>query len=409
MDREALNALKRDRTDDNGPEPIRKGWFWAILIIVIFAAGGAVAWASLGGQPLKVKTATATVSGGGGGDGSGVSVLNASGYVVATQEAAISSQIVDKIEKVTVDEGDHLKKGQVVAYLDNSSYKAAVDEARSALATDRAAIEKAKATLALDKITLKRQQKLLPRRATSQSAVDKANAAVNVDQAALAQAKAKLGVDQQALNAANVELSYTVLHAPFDGVVTEKYAHPGEMISPAAVGGYTQTGICHMVDMKSLEVDVDVNEAYIQRVHKGMRTEAVLDAYPNWRIPSHVISVVPTANKEKATIKVRIAFNKLDPRIVPEMGVQVWFYNKKPKAGENAPAFVSVPAKAVRGSGADRYVYVVNDGKAQRQPVKTGSRRGDAVRVTSGLSGGEQVIVSAPKNLHDGEKVAEAK
>jgi RND family efflux transporter MFP subunit len=409
MDREALNALKRDRTDDNGPEPSRKGLFWAILIIVIFAAGGAAAWASLGDQPLKVKTATATVSGGGGGGGSGASVLNASGYVVAQQEAAISSQIVDKIEKVTIDEGEHVKKGQVVAYLDNSSQKAQVAEARSVLSTDKAAIKKAKATLALDKITLKRQNKLLPRRATSQSAVDKAHAAVQVDQAALAQAKAKLGVDQRALDADQVQLSYTVLHAPFDGVVTEKYAHPGEMISPAAVGGYTQTGICHLVDMKSLEVDVDVNEAYIQRVHKGMRTEAVLDAYPNWRIPSHVISVVPTANKEKATVKVRIAFNKLDPRIVPEMGVQVWFYNKKPKHGESAPAFVSVPAKAIRGSGADQYVYVVNDGKAHRQSVKTGSRRGDAVRVTSGLSGGEKVIVSAPKKLHDGEKVAEAK
>jgi RND family efflux transporter MFP subunit len=405
MDKDALNALRRDHTEETTPEPHRKRRLWIILAVVILVGCGAAAWATTRAQAVEVKTATVAVSGGGGG-GAGASVLNASGYVVAQQEAAISSQIVDKIEKVTIDEGERVKKGQVVAYLDDSSQKAAVAEARSRLGMDRAAIAQAKATLSLDKITFGRQQKLMPRRATSQSAVDKAQAAVQTGQAAIAQAQAQLEVDQRALQAAQVDLSYTVLHAPFEGVVTEKYAHPGEMISPQAVGGYTQTGICHLVDMKSLEVDVDVNEAYIQRVHKSMRTEAVLDAYPNWRIPSHVISVVPTANKEKATVKVRIAFNKLDPRIVPEMGVQVWFYDKKPKPGEHAPAVVSVPAKAVHGSGSDQYVYVVDEDKVHRQPIKTGPRRGDNVQVASGLSGGEQVVISAPSKIHNGETVA---
>jgi RND family efflux transporter MFP subunit len=402
--KEALDALRIDHESER-PTGGRGGRIASIVVaLVVLIGGGITAWAFLAPHAMAVETAPVEVTGGSGASNAG-SVLNASGYVVAEMETTVASQIAGMIKKVLVTEGMKVHKGQVLAYLYDARAKASLANAESGLKASRAGVAQAKATLARDQLKLKRTGELATSHATSQASLDQANAAVNIDKAALKQARAQVAVSEASLESAKINLGYRTIRAPFDGVVTEKYAHPGEMISPAAVGGFTKTGVCQLVDMSSLEIDVDVNEAYIQRVKQGMRVEAVLDAYPNWRIPAHVISVVPTANKQKATVKVRIAINKLDPRIVPEMGVQVWFYDKKPKHAKRKPVALLVPAKAVHGGGTDQYVYLLNDGHAKRTSVSVGPKQNGKVTVLSGLAGGQSVIVSAPKPLHDGDAV----
>ncbi|HET6725475.1 MAG TPA: efflux RND transporter periplasmic adaptor subunit [Gammaproteobacteria bacterium] len=401
--KEALDALRIDREAEEPSSGHRGRWAGGLLALVVLLGGGTAAWAFLAPHALAVETAPVEVTGGSAG-GAG-SVLNASGYVVAEMETTVSSQTTGMIKKVLVTEGMDVKKGQVLAYLDDADARARVASAKSQFLVNKAAVAKASAVLAQDQLTLERTRKLAAQHLTSDASLDQARSTVNVDKAALKQAQANVAVSEASLHSAQIELSYTIIRAPFDGVVTEKYAHPGEMISPAAVGGFTKTGVCQLVDMSSLEIDVDVNEAYIQRVKEGMRVEAVLDAYPNWRIPAHVISVVPTANREKATVKVRIAFDRLDPRIVPEMGVQVWFYEKALQKAESKPVALLVPAKAVHGGGRDRYVFLLAEGRAKRQAVTVGPEQNGKVSVLSGLSGGERVIVSAPQPLKGGEQV----
>ncbi|HET6655903.1 MAG TPA: efflux RND transporter periplasmic adaptor subunit [Gammaproteobacteria bacterium] len=402
--KEALDALRIDR--DAEPTSNGHGGRIASMLValVVLIGGGVTAWAFLAPHALAVETAPVEVTGGGTAGNAG-SVLNASGYVVAEMETTVSSQVTGMIEKVLVTEGMKVDKGQVLAYLDDAQARAQVANAESALRASQAAVAKAKAVLAQDRLTLERTQKMAAQHLTSRASLDQAKSTVNIDQAALKQAEAQVAVAEASLRTAQIRLGFTVIRAPFKGVVTEKYAHPGEMISPAAVGGFTKTGVCQLVDMDSLEIDVDVNEAYIQRVNEGLRVEAVLDAYPDWRIPAHVISVVPTANRQKATVKVRIAFDQLDPRIVPEMGVQVWFYEKAAPKAEHKPVALLVPAKAVHGGGADRYVFLVADGRAERQAVTVGPEQNGKVTVLSGLSGGQRVIVSAPQPLKGGERV----
>jgi RND family efflux transporter MFP subunit len=404
--KEALDALRIDRDGDE-PGHARGGRVAALVgVLVVLIGGGIAAWTFLAPHAMAVETAPVEVTGQTASGGGGGSVLNASGYVVAEMQTTVSSQITGMIKQVEVTEGMQVDKGQVLAYLYDKRARAEVDNAGSGLQASKAAVAQAKATLARDQLKFNRTRKLAAKNAASQASLDQASAAVNIDNAALKQAESRVAVARAGLESAQINLDYTVIRAPFKGVVTEKYAHPGEMISPAAVGGFTKTGVCQLVDMASLEIDVDVNESYIQRVKKDMRVEAVLDAYPNWRIPAHVISVVPTANKEKATIKVRIAFDKLDPRIVPEMGVQVWFYDKaSEKQAEDTPVALLVPAKAVHGGGAGKYVFLIADGHAKRTSITVGAKQNDKVTVLSGLSGGQQVIVASPKPLKDGEQV----
>jgi RND family efflux transporter MFP subunit len=403
--KDALNALKIDRDAPPAPSPRRGRWFGGLsLVLAIIVVAGA--WWYFHPKAVTVQTMTVTAVAQGG-DAAGASILNASGYVVAQQQATVSSQVTGMIDAVYVEEGMHVKKDQVLARLDDSAARASVATAESQLQTDQALVVQNQAQLLKDQQNLTRTIALAKQNLMSQSDLDSAQAAVDIDKANLEHAQGQVKVDGDNVRSSRIFLDYTVIRAPFSGVVTEKYAHPGEMISPAAVGGFTKTGICMLVDMRSLEVDVDVNEAYIQRVHNGMPVDAVLDAYPSWHIPAHVISIVPTANQEKATVKVRIAFDKLDPRILPQMGVQVWFYAEKGQNSQPQVTSVAIPQSAVHGSGAGQYVYVVDQGRVKQQSVKTLPAANNQVTVLSGLSGGEQLVVSSEAPLHQGERVQE--
>lgn len=401
--KDALNALKIDRDAPAAASP-GHGWLFGGISVALAIIVIAAAWWYFHPKAVTVQTMTVAVQGG---DASGGSILNASGYVVAQQQATVSSQVTGMINAVYVEEGVHVKKDQVLARLDDSAARAAAATAASQLQADQALVAQNQAQLLKDQQNLTRTITLAKQGLLSQSDLDSAQAAVSIDQANLDHAKGQVKVDQDNLRSSNIYLDYTVIRAPFSGVVTEKYAHPGEMISPAAVGGFTKTGICMLVDMRSLEVDVDVNEAYIQRVQDGQQVDAVLDAYPDWHIPSHVISVVPTANQEKATVKVRIAFDKLDPRILPQMGVQVWFYAEANKNSEPQVTRIVIPKTAVQGESGNRYVYLVERGHVKQQSVKTLPASNDQVTVLSGLSGGEQLVVSSKTQLHADEIVQE--
>ncbi len=402
--KDALNALKIDR--DAPPTPGRGGRKWwlggiiAALVIILILAG----WWLFHPRAVEVRIMQVVAQGG---DSNGGSILNASGYVVAEQQATVSSQVTGMITAVYAQEGMRVKQGEILARLDDRQARTLLASAHGQLQADQALVDQNQAQLLKDQQNLTRTLVLAKQHLMSQSDLDNAQAAVDMDKATLAHAQGQVKVDEDNVRAATIGVSYTVIQAPFSGVVTEKYAHPGEMISPAAVGGFTQTGICTLVDMQSLEVDVDVNEAYIQRVHNDMRVDAVLDAYPNWHIPAHVISVVPTANKEKATVKVRIAFDKLDPRILPQMGVQVWFYAEQNKNAQPQAATIAIPQGAVHGSGNNQYVYLVEQGRVKQQSVKILAGANGQVTVLAGLSGGEQLVVSAKTPLHDGEAVRE--
>ena len=237
--------------------------------------------------------------------------------------------------------------------------------------------------------------------------LDQSQSDVDSLKARIAYTLQQIGVAEQQVNLQKTLLADMVVRAPFSGVAISKDAQPGEMISPvSAGGGFTRTGIGTIVDMSSLEVEVDVNETYINRVNAGMKVESVLDAYPDWRIPAHVITTIPTADRQKATVKVRIGFDGLDPRILPDMGVKVSFLRDAPAPGQAAVApRALVPKAAVRTADGRSVVFVVKDDRVERRAVSVGLENGDTVEVISGVSAGERVVVEAPQTLKDGDKV----
>ncbi|HEX4861480.1 MAG TPA: efflux RND transporter periplasmic adaptor subunit [Rhizomicrobium sp.] len=396
--RDALEALRRHPEAD---EPRRRWPFFLGAAVFLLVLAASAAWWLFRPQAVLVHAATATSQGGQGGG----AVLNASGYVVAQLQATVAAQTTGMITDVLVQEGAHVERGQVLATLDDSAAQAQAAAAKSQLAADEALVPQYTAQLERDRLMFSRTRTLAEQGAASQSTLEAATASVRTDEALLAHAQAQADVDRKNLVLAATVLSYSVIRAPFAGVVTERYAHPGEMISPQAVGGFTQTGICTIVDMSSLEVDVDVNETLITRLHAGQRATVALDSYPDWRIAAHVITIVPTANQQKATIKVRIGFDKPDPRILPQVGAQVWFENASINAA--APAMITIPAAAVQRAGGRIFVYRLDDGVVHISDVRTAPvGRGEA-RVLSGLKDGDRVVISAEGPLTEGRKVRE--
>ena len=251
--------------------------------------------------------------------------LAASGYVVARRKATVAAQVTEKVVDVLVHEGMVVKKGDVLARLDSTLPERDLALARAKADAAEAAIGATAADLQDAQRIMNRNLRLPVGLAVTEADLTKSEARVGVLSAQLKQNQAAFeAAKQDAKHAAEVLDQYTI-RAPFDGIVTETEAQPGEMISPLSVGGFTRTGICTLVDMNSLEVDVDVNETFIGRVHPGMPVSAVLDAYPDWTIPASVIGIVPSANREKGTVQVRIGFEKKDPRILPGLSVKVSF------------------------------------------------------------------------------------
>ena len=340
--------------------------------------------------------------------GAAASVLDASGYVTARRIATVSSQRTGRIREVLVEEGMPVVEGQVVARLDDAAELAQLRLAEAQFASARSALGETRAELHEAELSLARLSELHSRGLASEAELDAAQAARDRLSARLESNGAAVTVAERAEAVQRQAHSETVIRAPFAGVVIDKNAQPGEMVSPvSAGGGFTRTGICTVVDMESLEIEVDVNEAYLQRVQLGGAVTARLDAYPSWRIPAEVIAIVPAANREKATVRVRVGILERDPRVLPDMGAKVSFI----ESGQRAPqatagsARLSVASSALQGQADNHWVFLAEEGRALRRNVVTAERDGQRVVVLSGLSPGDNVIIDPPAGLSDGAEI----
>jgi RND family efflux transporter MFP subunit len=401
---EELAALRIDQSARAGRRRVGP-WIAVTLLAVALLAAGGWFWAQrLQAAPVKTAPVTTRASG----PGAAPAVLNASGYVTARRRATVSSKVTGKVLEIFVEEGKAVRKGQILARLDDSQIRAALEVAQAQLGASQRTAAEDEARLKEAQLTLERRQRLMKEAVVGRAEVDEAEASVESLKARIALAEKQVEVAQSQVHARQTDLADMVVRAPFDGIAISKDAQPGEMISPvSAGGGFTRTGICTIVDMLSLEIEVDVNESYINRVHSDQRVEAVLDAYPDWQIPSHVITTIPSADRQKATVKVRIAFDKLDPRILPDMGVKVSFL-REPEATSSAQAAAPralVPKAAVRTVDGRTVVFVVRDDRAERRAITVGLENDDRVEVVSGVTAGERVVVDGPPTLKDGDKV----
>ncbi len=403
--KDELASLKIDQEARGGG---RRGGLLAFVVLVLVAgAAGGWFWTQRA-QAATVKTAIVTAASGAG--AAPGAVLNASGYVTARRRATVSSKVTGKVLEVFVEEGKAVRKGQVLARLDDSQVRAALAVARAQLTTTRGAAAEDQARLREAERQYKRLNQLVEEKVVGRAEVETAQSTVESLKARIELATQQVEVAQSQVAALEVDLGDMVVRAPFDGVAISKDAQPGEMISPiSAGGGFTRTGICTIVDMSSLEIEVDVSESYINRVRPEQPVDAVLDAYPEWRIPASVITTVPTADRQKATVKVRIGFEKLDARILPDMGVKVSFFNEKQPEPTGAPARprLLVPKGAVRTDAGQSIVFVVRDDRAERRAVKGGVTEGDQIEIISGLNAGERIVVDGVGTLTDGARVVE--
>jgi RND family efflux transporter MFP subunit len=409
----ALRIPVEDRGGRRGAGAIIAG------IVVLLLVGGAAWYYATRMQAAPVKVAPAAAPPTAGSTGA-AAVLNASGYVTARRRATVSSKVTGKVVDVLVEEGHPVREGQVLAHLDDTQVRAGLNFAEAQLASSRKAAAEDEARLRQAELQLGRLQQLVKENVVGKAELDGAQADVDALRARIAYSQQQVGVAERQVDLQRTNLNDMVVRAPFSGIAISKDAQPGEMISPvSAGGGFTRTGICTIVDMSSLEIEVDVNESYINRVSAGQRVEAVLDAYPDWTIPGRVITTIPSADRQKATVKVRIGFDEsvrtqgagragdFDPRILPDMGVKVTFLRDEPAAGQPRPAAAraTVPKAAIRSIDGRSVVFVVNGDRVERRAVSVGDATGDQVGVLSGVSPGERVVVDGPQTLKDGDKV----
>ena len=399
-----LNALKIDR--DDSPRSSGLGIKIGIGVIVVAALAAAAFW---GLRPRAVLVRTVVVQERAQASGGASAVLNASGYVTARRQATVSSKVTGKVVDVLVEEGMKVEKGQILARLDDSQARQVLALAEAQLEATRRSMVETEAQLREAKIRKERARDLLAAGVSSKADWDAIEAEVDVFAARLSTQRGQVTTGEREVDIQRQYLDDTIIRAPFAGVAVSKNAQPGEIISPmSAGGGFTRTGISTIVDMSSLEIEVDVNEAYIQRVEPGQKVQATLDAYRDWPIPAHVITTIPAADRQKATVTVRIAFDQLDPRILPDMGIKVAFLAEAAKGAVGAARILSIPRAAVRGSQDNEFVFVVGpDDKLERRAVKLSLGGDDPVEVAAGLSAGERVVVEGPADLAAGQLTTE--
>lgn len=395
-----LSELKIDRSEQ--PQEPRR-WPWILAGVVVAAAVVGFMLRAILNGPIDVTAETVRLTQTGSGASS---VLDASGYVVARRQATVSSKIAGKILDVLIEEGMRVEKDQIVARLDASSQNALLALAQAQAGSARAALVEIQAQLTQAELDLARSEELHRRQLTSNAELDAARANAETLLARLASGRENVVVAQRNIDVSQDQLNNTVIRAPFAGVVVTKNAQPGEMISPiSAGGGFTRTGICTIVDMTSLEIEVDVNEAYIQRVQSGQPVDAVLDAYPDWNIPAEVIAIVPTADRQKATVRVRIGFRERDERVLRDMGVKVAFLGGNGDSAETTQANIYINRDALRSDNEGSFVWIVRNDTVQRRAVSSGPSSSRGQQVTSGLSPGDRIIVAEEEPLTNGQTV----
>ena len=394
-----LSGLKIDAHQRRDAERRRWPWAFAVGLAAVLMVSAAVVFI-LGAQTPVVEVAMVRLDQGG-----RPALLNASGYVTPRRRATIAAKITGRVNATFVEEGMHVQPDQVLATLDDADARARLASAHADRNATAAALGDLRVNLANAERELGRMEALRARELVSQQDRDQARMAVDSLRARMALASAQVSAAEARIRVAQQDLDNCTVRAPFAGVVVSKDAQVGEMVSPvSAGGGFTRTGIATIVDMDSLEIEVDVNESYIARVKPGQPVTAVLDAYADWHIPAKVRTVIPTADRQKATVKVRVAFDRLDPRMLPDMGVKVTFLGDEVSQPTDGGARVRVPRAALDVEGGSPAVFVYHDGRVERRAVRLGEARGDEQEVIAGLSGGEQVVTTGLGELRDGQR-----
>ncbi len=412
-DRPDLSGLSIDR---DAPAPagnrlVRLVGFGAVVVAIVIGAALFLVGAM---RPVEVTVATAEAMGGTPGASAPASeVLTANGYVVARQRASVSSEIAGRLEALYVGEGSRVQRGQVMGVLRNQDQRTAVQAASAALASAKATHEEAKANRDQSELELRRSGEMKERGLVSASEYEAAEARAKVDRARVNRTAAEIQSAEAQLRVAEVDLDKTYIRAPFAGAVLRKEAEVGEIVSPIpSSGGLTRGAIVTMANLATLEVEADVNEGYVSRAREGMRVEITLDAYPGDRFPGHVRQIVPTADRQKATVLVKVAFDSLDARVLPEMGSRVSFLADPvpvsaaaADSGAALSAVVAIPRAAIRTVEGRAVVFVVSQGRATARGVSPRPLDADRVAVSGGLAPGEQVVVVAPATLKDKVRV----
>jgi len=395
-----LGSLRiHDRNRSGGKTGKLLGYASAVLGAIVIIAGLAYAFRN---QTPAVEVATAQKPEAGGRS----AILNASGYVTPRRRATIAAKITGRVTGVFFDEGTHVHTGQLLATLDDSDTKRALDSAKADRDASQAAIADFQVQLKFAQIQLRRADQLQKAGVQTQEQLDTASTNADSLKAKIELAKQQVQSSEARIREAQQAVDNCVINAPYDGIVVSKDAQVGEMVSPiSAGGGFTRTGIATIVDMNSNEIEVDVNESYIARVKDKQKVTAILDAYPNWEIPSHVRTVIPTADRQKATVKVRISFDKLDPRILPDMGIKVTFLSDEPvkKVDADAPVVAALlPNEALHDESGKKIVFLVKNDRLERRAVSVGNTQGAQTEILSGIVAGDAVVVRGPANMQDG-------
>ncbi|HEY6248679.1 MAG TPA: efflux RND transporter periplasmic adaptor subunit [Candidatus Angelobacter sp.] len=396
-----LGSLKIDdrlRTTKKGGKKL--GMFAACVGVLVILAGLLAAFRSR--KPVVEVAAARPV-----GDISSQALLNASGYVTPRRRATVAAKVTGQVREIYAEEGLRVKTGQVLAVLDCSQPEAALASAKTDRDATAAALSDLQVQLAYADRELQRAQGLRSAGVNSQEALDNATTTRDSLRSKIALTKEQTRAAEARIGVAEQDVVNCTVRSPYDGIVVSKDAQRGEIVSPiSAGGGFTRTGIATVVDMNSIEIEVDVNEAYIARVKPGQKVVATLDAYPEWQIPSTVRTVIPTADRQKATVKVRISFDQLDPRILPDMGVKVAFLSDQPPPSKNkTEAKAVIPNAAVHQEDGKAVVFLVREGKVERRAVSLGREHGGDVEVLAGISPGETLVTKGAEGIHEGQEV----
>jgi HlyD family secretion protein len=404
MEKPALDQLRIERGPEKETTGFSKTWMFIAVLLLLAASAGYYYWFRPGSS-IEVRTVAARELRG----GAAATVLNASGYVTARRQATVSSKFTGRVTEVLIEEGMLVEQDQVLARLDDANIRASFQLAAAQLVSAQRSLKETDVLLQEARVNFDRTNRLVEQELASEVELDRSRALADSLDAQLQRKRADIDVASRQLDIYRQQLEDTIIRAPFAGVVVAKNAQPGEMISPiSAGGGFTRTGIGTVVDMSSLEIEIDVNEAYINRVKPGQGVVATLDAYPAWKIPCHVIAIIPTADRQRATVEVRVGFDELDQRILPDMGVKVAFQEVERQTTNTAIASgVLVPLDAIRSSEGRDHVFVVISGRVERRAVATGDAQDSNILVISGLSSGEKVVTEGPLELADGDAVRE--
>jgi RND family efflux transporter MFP subunit len=394
-----LNRLKIDK---NLKQSASKGWKTFIFLACLIAFAGAAWFFWLKNNIQSVElTEVQQIN-----NQQQSAVLNASGYVTPKQRATVAAKVTGRVSELFIDEGMNVQKGQVLARIDSTDAQRQIDAAKADVIVAEAGITDLKVNRDAAQRNLNRLKEIYNKGLLSQQDLDNSQTAFDSFNARIETARKQIEAARARLKIYEQDLDNYTIRAPFDGIVVSKDAQIGEMVSPiSAGGGFTRTGIATIVDMNSLEIEVDINEAYIARVIVGQKVEATLDAYPEWKIPASVRTVIPTADRQKATVKVRITFDKLDPKILPDMGIKVAFLEEKKQDAESGRPRLSLKSSAILNIDSHTYVYVYKSGVLEKREIKTAESKNDITEVLSGLSAGDQIVDNPSDRLNDGSTV----